>query len=216
MSGEIKLLLSDKSPIFIKGIIDILDKEKQLKVVGVCNSGTEVYSNAIKLEPDIILLDSEQCMYGRTNTIGDIHKSLPAANIIVLSCLESIEEFTRCIEAGAKAYISKNCSIESLIQTIKLVSDGEVIISPPLAVRVLEEFILLEKFKETAKLEDSDILTKREQAVISLASQGHTNKVIGITLRISEQTVKVHMRNILRKLHSHNRQQAIIAAKMLK
>ena len=72
---------------------------------------------------------------------------------------------------------------------------------------------MLEKYKDTAKLEDCHVLSEREQAVLSLVAQGFTNKDIATTLCISDQTVKVHMRNIMGKLHAHNRQQAVIAAR---
>ncbi len=210
---EIRLLLADGSQIFIEGLVKILKNEPNMKVVSVCHTGVEAIKSAHEHKPDVILIDTEISGCGSTNALQIIHTDLPMVNIIILTSSEILEDFIGCIKAGARAYISKDSSTESLIKVINLVADGEVIVSPPLATRVLEEFTVLEKYKDTAKLEDCHVLSGREQAVLSLVAQGFTNKDIATTLCISEQTVKVHMRNIMGKLHAHNRQQAVIAAR---
>ena len=215
MMREIKLLLADKSQIFLKGLVNILEGESNMKVVSVCHTGTEAIESIIMHKPDVILIDAELSECSSIDVIQRIHMDLPMVNTIVMSHSENIEDFICCIKAGARAYISKNCSTESLSRAINLIADGEVIVSPPLATKVLEEFQLLEKYKGTAKLEDCAVLSNREQATLSLVSQGFTNRDIAGTLCISVQTVKVHMRNIMGKLHAHNRQQAVIAARTM-
>ena len=211
--SEIRLLLADSSRIFVEGLVNILKDEPNMKVVCVCHTGVEAIKKAHEHKPDVILIDTELSGCGDINIIQSIHADLPMVNVIALTNSESIEDFIGCIKAGARAYISKNSSAENLVRVINLVADGEIVVSPPLATRVLEEFTLLEKYKDTAKLEDCSVLSKREQEVLSLVSQGFTNKDVATTLSISEQTVNVHMRNVMGKLHAHNRQQAVIAAR---
>jgi len=106
-----------------------------------------------------------------------------------------------------QAYLSKDISIGSLIKAIALVAEGGVVVSPPMATRLLAEFNSLEESKDATKL--IALLSKREQAVLSLVAQGFTNREIADTLVICENTVKVHLRNIMGKLHAHTRQQAV-------
>ncbi|GAI95385.1 unnamed protein product, partial [marine sediment metagenome] len=90
---------------------------------------------------------------------------------------------------------------------ITFVAEGGVVVSPPMAARLLQEFTFLEEGKDPTKL--ITLLSKREQAVLSLVAQGFTNREIATTLVISENTVKVHLRNIMEKLHAHTRQRAV-------
>jgi len=210
---EIRLLLADKSQIFTEGLVKILKDESNIKVMCVCYTEVEAIKKAHEHKPDVILIDTVLSGRDSINVLQNIHVDLPMVNIIALTNSEIIEDFIDCIKAGARGYVSKNSSAENLVRVINLVADGEFIVSPPLATRVLEEFTLLEKYKDTAKLEDCHILSKREQEVLSLVAQGFTNKDVATSLFISEQTVKVHMRNAMGKLHAHNRQQAVIAAR---
>ena len=136
-----------------------------------------------------------------------IHEALPKTSIMVLTHLETNENLFAAASLGAIAYLSKDICAENLVKAIILVADGEVVLSPPMAGRLLAEFNLLEEGKSGAKL--VILLSKREQAVLSLVEQGLTNKEIAITLFISQNTVSVHLRNIMEKLHAHTRQEAV-------
>ena len=142
-----------------------------------------------------------------------IHKRLPQTKMVAFTHSEVSADLFSALGAGARAYISKDISLENLIKTIALVAEGEVIISPPMAAGLLDKFNSSKERKEIAKLGDDIILSKREQAVLSLVAQGFTNREISTTLYISEHTVKVHLRNIMEKLHAHTRQQAVVLAK---
>ena len=117
------------------------------------------------------------------------------------------DDLISAARAGAKAYLSKDISIKTLIKSITLVADGGLVVSPPMAIRLLAGFSSLEENKDAEKL--AALLSKREQAVLSLVAQGSTNRQIADTLLICENTVKVHLRNIMEKLHAHTRQQAV-------
>ncbi|GAI89178.1 unnamed protein product, partial [marine sediment metagenome] len=135
-------------------------------------------------------------------------------NIIVLTCSKAHSDLISAIKAGARAYISKDTiSIENLIKTVTLVAAGEVIVSPPMAARLLAEINLLLEEHEGAAKAGGVSLSKREQAVLSLVTQGLTNREIATSLFISEHTVKVHLRNIMGKFHAHTRQQAVALAR---
>jgi len=208
---KVKLLLADKNEIFREGLTKLLEHEPSIEVVGTCC--TELEAAAYEHQPDVILIDTELSECSGIETMQRIHERLPQTKIMALTHSEISADLFSALEAGARAYISKDTSLENLIKTINLVAEGEVIISPPMAAGLLAKFISLKERKEIAKLGDDIILSKREQAVLSLVAQGFTNREISASLYISEHTVKVHLRNIMEKLHAHTRQKAVVLAK---
>ena len=210
---KIKLLLADKSEIFREGLIKLLEQESSIEIVYACCTGLEAVESAHEHQPDIVLIDTELSECSGIEAMQRIHEGLPKVGIIVLTCSEANADFISAVKAGARAYISKDTSVENLIKAVTFVAEGGVIVSPPMAARLLAEFNFLEEHKDAAKSEDVSLLSKREQAVLSLVGQGFTNREIATTLSISENTVKVHLRNIMEKLHAHTRQQAVVLAR---
>jgi len=210
---EIKLLLADKSEIFCEGLAKLVEREPSIEVVYMCRTGLKAVESACEHQPDVILIDPELSECSGIEAMQRIHERLPKTGIIAFTNSESSANLISAVKAGAKAYISKNISVENLIKTITLVADGEVIVSPPMAARLLVELKLLEESKDTAELGDSALLSKRERAVLALVAQGFTNREVATRLFISEHTVKVHVRNIMGKLHAHTRQQAVAMAR---
>ena len=205
--------MADKGEIFREGLSKLLEHESRIEVVSVCCTGLEAVESAHEHQPDVILIDTELSECSGIEAMQRIHERLPKMNIIVLTCSEVNADFFSAVKAGARAYISKDISVENLIKTITLVAEGEVIVSPPMAERLLAEFNLLREHKDVAKLQDIPLLSKREHTVLSFVAQGFTNKEIATTLFISEHTVKVHLRNIMGKFHAHTRQQAVALAR---
>ena len=210
---KVKLLLADKSEIFRAGLVKLLEREPSIEVVCVCRTGLEAAESANEHQPDVVLIDTELSECSGIEAIQRIHERLPKTSIIVLTNSEANGDLLSAAKVGARAYISKDISVENLIKAITLVADGEVIVSPPMAARLLAEFNSLEERKDAAKLEDGTLLSKREQAVLALVAQGFTNREIGTNLVISEHTVKVHVRNLMEKMHAHTRQQAVALAR---
>jgi len=220
--AKIRLLLADKSEIFREGLAKLLEQEPNIKVVCACSRGLEAVESANKYQPDIILIDIglSECSSidtglsecSGTEAIQRIHERLPKTAIIVLTCSKLNDDFVSAIKAGARAYISKDIEVENLIKIITLVAEGEVIVSFPMTARLLLEFSSLRERKDTAKLGYITPLSEREKSVLALVAQGLTNREVATTLFISEHTVKVHLRNIMEKLHAHTRQQAVALA----
>ena len=205
--AKIRLIVVGKAEIFREGLAKLLESEPDIKVVCTCHTGLEAVESAHKRQPNVILIDAGLPECNGVEVVQRIHEELPKINIIVLSYSETDYDFISAARVGAKAYLSKDVSIGSLIKAITLVAEGEVIVSPPMAARLLVELNLLEEGKDATKL--LALLSKREQAVLSLVAQGFTNREIATRLVICENTVKVHLRNIMEKLHAHTRQQAV-------
>jgi len=208
--GVIKLLLVDKREVFRRGLAKLLEDEPQFQVVGMCSAVSEVAERAGELLPDVVLTDIGGLECKGTETVQYICKLWPKARVITLTHSENKYDLILSCRAGVSGYISKDITVEHLIKAISLVADGEIVISPPMAVELLQEFKSLEASK--AEVEDNAGLSQREKEVIALVAKGATNREIAATLFIAQNTVKVHLRNILEKLHVHNRQQAIALA----
>ena len=210
---KVKLLLADKSEIFCEGLAKLMEREPSIEVECVCCTGLEVIESACEHQPDVILIGIELSECGGIEAMQHIHERLPKTSIILLTNSEANGDLLSAVKTGIRAYISKDISVENLIKTITLVADGEVIVSPPMAARLLAEFSLVEEYKDATKLREDGTLSKREQAVLALVAQGLTNREVATSLFISEHTAKVHVRNIMGKMHAHTRQQAVALAR---
>lgn len=201
---KIKLILADRSEILAMGLAKLLEPNEEIEIICVCRTVSQAVESAINSQPDVILIYSELCDSSGIDAIKFIHERLPKVNIVVLTGSEMAENIFAVIGAGAKAYVYKDVSISNLIKIVSLVANGEVVITQPMAASMLSEF----KDLESKRLDERIKLSLREKEVLRLVAKGATNKEVANTLFICENTVKVHMRNILDKLQVHNRQQA--------
>jgi len=213
MVKKLKLLLADKHELFCKGLASVVERKSNIKVVATCRTELEAIESACKNQPDVILIDIELSESSGIDAMQSIHERLPKTSVIVLTHSEANGDLLSAIKAGARGYVLKDISVENLIKNITLVADGEVIVSPPMASRLLAEINFLEEHKSVAKAGGVSFLSKRQQAVLSLVAQGLTNGEIATRLFISEHTVKVHLRNIMGKFHAHTRQKAVALAR---
>jgi len=205
--AKIRLVVADKREIFREGLAKLLESQPDIEVVCTCRTGLEAVESAYKYQPDVILMQIELSKLVGTEIMQRMHEELPKTSVIVLTCSKEYTDVFPAIKEGVEAYISKDVSLENLIKAIILVAEGGFVLSPPMAARLSAEFNFLEQGKDAVKL--VTLLSKREQAVLSLVERGFTNREIASTLFISENTVKVHLRNLMEKLNAHTRQQAV-------
>ena len=209
---KIKVLVVDKRELFREGLAKILEREPNIELVSTCSTGLECIQKATELKPDVILLDTEILECDHIEATRCICELLPETGIIILTHSEEAHDIFPALKKGAKAYMTKDVKVEDLIGAIVRVNAGEVLISPPMATKLLEEFALLSEVKETAQPKYNAGLTRREREVLTLVAKGTTNREIASILFITENTVKVHLSSILGKLHVQNRQQAAAMA----
>jgi len=207
--NRVRLIIIDKSQIFRDGLKSMLEQEANIQVLRVCAALGEDIRQCLRQKPDVVMICTKLIECDGVEAIRRIHELSPHTNVIALCDSDSDIECISALKAGARAYISKDMSFTDMVRAIEFVAHGEVIISSTVAGAILEEFKLLERVKGATEPGDLGILTHREHDVIRLVSQGLTNKEIADTLFISKQTVLVHMRNIMRKLHARTRQQAV-------
>jgi len=206
---KIKLIIVDNSQVFREGLERMLEVEPSIEVLHTCAVVQADFLQLSKQQPDVMIICIKLGECNGTEAIAQIHELSPQTNMIALCDSDSDVECISAIQAGAKACISRNIAFENLVKVISLVADGEFIISSVMAGMLLEEFKFLEHVKDATHMKNTGVLSNRENAVLNLVAEGFTNREIATMLFISEQTVKVHLRNIMGKLCAHTREHAV-------
>lgn len=206
----IRVLLVDDHSLFRQGLAALLRKEKGFEVAGEAQDGIEAVAGAKELKPDLVLMDISMPRCDGVEATRRIRQSFPSMKVVMLTILEQDKKLFEAIKAGAHGYLLKNVKPEALFQTLRGVVAGEAAISRATATKIINEFA--EKGRGGGADAYEEELSERELSVLQLITQGMTNKDIGHTLHIAENTVKNHLKNILAKLQVENRVQAATLA----
>jgi DNA-binding NarL/FixJ family response regulator len=209
MSG-IRVLLADDHTLFRQGLRQICEIKGGFQVVGEAENGSEAVRLAAELEPDVILMDINMPELNGIEATTQIVQSEPEARIIVLTMYRQDHFVFDAIKAGARGYLLKNTDAQDLVNAVRRVYQGEALVDPPLAAKVLGEFRRLsQNADETLTLER---LTDGEMAVLRLVAEGEDNQSIAEQLHLSVHTVSNRLRIIYQKLQVNNRTQAALYA----
>ena len=196
----LKLLLVDDHTVFREGIGALLDLEDDMEVVGGASRGEEALRLAADLQPDVILLDIAMPDMDGIETCRRLKSSLPNTAVLMLSAFDSEEAVTAALTAGASGFVVKTVDHQRMVEGIRAIARGEMLLSPAAADRVVQRLARTRREKER----EADVLqalTPREREVFRLVAQGCTNAEIAERLVLSETTVKTHVRNIRNKLN---------------
>lgn len=207
----LRVLLVDDHILFRKGVASLLASHEDVEVVGEAEDGMEAVARARETMPDVILMDLSMPKCSGLEATRVVKREMPHVKIIVLTVSDDDHDLFAAIKSGADGYLLKNLEPHQLFDMLAGVRHGEAPISGVLAAKILQEF------RQPAQslprqLEVRDELTPRETEILELVVQGATNKRIAEALVITENTVKIHLRNILEKLHVQNRIQAAVYA----
>lgn len=211
--SPIRVLLADDHILFREGLAGIIDSQPDMEVIGEANDGLEAIVKAIKLNPDLILMDIQMPGCDGIEATRKIKKDLPNVIIVMLTVQDDDENLFQAIKYGAQGYILKNIRSKEMLNMLRGAISGDAAIPPDLAGHLLEEFRRVSRQIPPELNEDFVSLTRREKEVLSYVAAGRTDKEIADQLTISLHTVKSHMRNILAKLQVENRRQAARLAK---
>jgi DNA-binding NarL/FixJ family response regulator len=206
----IRVAVVDDQELFRRGLTMLLGVEDDIEVVGEAGDGVAGTELAISAAPDVILMDVRMPKRSGIEACVAIKEAAPAARIIMLTVSDEEADLYEAVKNGASGYLLKDSSIDEVAQAIRVVSDGQSLISPSMAIKLLDEF------KQMSRSDRQQVptprLTERELEVLKLVAQGLNNREIAKRLFISENTVKNHVRNILEKLQLHSRMEAVMYA----
>ena len=208
----IRVLIADDQELFRRGLNVVLHTEDNIQVVAEASNGEEAIAKAEEFAPDVVLMDIRMPRVSGIEATRAIRDTVPTTKILMLTVSDEDSDLYEAIKAGANGYLLKDISIEEIADSVRAVVQGQSLISPSMASKLLSEFNVLSKRAEERQQLPAPALTSRELEVLKLVAKGMSNREIADELYISENTVKNHVRNILEKLHLHSRMEAVIYA----
>ncbi len=198
-----------------------LQHRPDIDIVALADDGAQALAAVAAHAPDVVLLDLRMPVMGGIEVCREIRASSPSPRILVLSASDEEADLFEAVRAGASGYLLKGSSGDEVAAGIRAVHNGNSLVSPSMAAKLLAEFASLsstpaptETIDRGEPVEPADVtaLTDRELAVLRLMSRGLGNRDIAKELYISENTVKKHVRHILDKLQTHSRMEATMVA----
>jgi DNA-binding NarL/FixJ family response regulator len=211
-AGPIRVLLADDQALVRAGFRSLLEAQPDIEVVGEADDGEAAVRMATELAPDVVLMDIR--MPGvdglaATRRIADDER-LSGVRVVILTTFGLDEYVFEAIRAGASGFLVKDTEPAELLQAVRVVADGEALLSPAITRRLIEEFAA--RAKQPLASGDLDRLTQRESEVVALAAEGLSNDEIATRLFVSPATAKTHVSRAMVKLGARDRAQLVVMA----
>ena len=219
----VKILLIDDHTLFRSGLKSLIQREAESRyeVVAEAADGLEGVKMMAKYSPDIILLDLSMPVMNGKETLQQIMNINPEKVVLMLTVSEDATDLTECMQLGAKGFLLKNIEADFLLESIDKALNGDTVFSPEMTQKLLNQIISTNAALKSPQ-EDSqelnanqvkiDELTNREREILAYIAAGESNKQIARSLDVAENTVKVHVQNVLKKLEVNSRVQAAVIA----
>ncbi|WP_145515310.1 two-component system response regulator NarL [Yersinia aleksiciae] len=201
MTKSHTIMIVDDHPLMRRGIRQLLELDSNFDVVTEANCGSDAIVEAARYQPDVILLDLNMKGMSGLDTLKALRNEGIDARIIILTVSDARNDVYAMIDAGADGYLLKDSEPEILLENIRQAAQGEKVFSDEVAQYLSSRHEQVNPFSE---------LTERELDVLQEVARGMSNKQVAFELHISEETVKVHIRNLLRKLNVRSRVAATI------
>ncbi|WP_075187624.1 two-component system response regulator NarL [Teredinibacter haidensis] len=200
------VLLVDDHPLLRKGLIQLIEFEDDLVVIGEASNGKDAIDIAVEKEPDLIVLDLNMQGMDGLETLRALREAEVSSRIIMLTVSDNDEDVVSAITHGADGYLLKDMDPEQILANLKEAALGKMVISQKLT-HILAGAIRGEGSDRPNLLAK---LTSREHEILKYIAKGLSNKLIARELDISDGTVKVHVKHILKKLNLRSRVEAAV------
>jgi NarL family two-component system response regulator LiaR len=204
--NKTKILIVDDHPLMREALRAAVEDEPDIQVVGEACDGNKAIVMARELTPDVILMDLLMPDIDGLEATVTILAHQPQIKILVLTSLSNENKVVAAVQAGALGYITKEAPRAELLQAIRRMAMGEPVLPPKIALKL---FSGIRRTKTIPEDDLSELLTSRQEEVLTLLGEGHSDQEIAQTLCISKGTVRTHIHHILNRLGLENRAQAV-------
>ncbi len=201
-----RIFLVDDHPLMRRGLRQLIELQLDFQVIGEATNGIDALQKIESANPDLIILDSNMPQCNGIETLKKLRSAGYQNKIMMYTVSDDEQNLRQALKQGADGYILKDIEPEELIQNIREILLGDIVISSALTP------VLARSLRLPSAAEPSATLTVRERDVLSMMVSGYSNKVIGSKLGITEGTVKIHVKNLLHKLGLRSRVEAVVWA----
>ena len=205
--APIRIVVVDDHTLFRRGIISLLSHEAGFAVVGEASDGFEGIRTVLAQKPDVVLLDLNMPGISGLDTLSAILQDAPETQVVMLTVSEDADDLVTALRNGAQGYLLKNIDSEFLVRSLRRAAQGESVISPEMAGKLMRQVRT-----GVPNAQPADVLSPREREIVQRLAKGSSNKEIARDLDLAESTVKIHVQHILRKLGLNSRVQAAVWA----
>ena len=207
---KISVVVVDDHPLFLAGLQQLFNKQPDFDLLGVVENAVQLEAVLAQTTPAVILMDIEMPERDGITATAFVRKQAPGTKVVMLTGYDNPDLIFRALKAGAVGYLLKNTRSTEILDTLRRVAAGELLLNPELAGKFLREFQRDQEVEDVRRLVHT--LTPREEAVLRLVATGAKNREISERLFISELTVKMHVAGIFRKLQVNDRTKAALLA----
>ena len=207
---KIRVLLAEDHVVVREGTRELVQRERDMEVVGEAGDGEEAIELTSKLRPNVVIMDIAMPKVNGIQATKRIKELCPTTAVLILTAYDNEQYIFALLEAGAAGYLLKNVRRSELISAIRAVHNGESVLHPQIAAKVVERF--RERKAPAAAEPLRDALSEREMEVLRLAGKGISNKDIARELSLSVRTVQAHLGSIFNKMGVGSRTEAVLHA----
>ena len=200
---RIRVLIADDHTLVREGLRALLEAHDGFEVIAEASDGREAVDLAIQMRPDVVVMDLGMPKLDGLAATRHIVRSSQAIRVLVLTVHDTEDYFFRVLEAGAHGFLVKDAASTELVAAVRAVHHGGVYLHPPMAKRLVEDY--LTRISSGEERAAHALLTPRERQILALIGAGHTNREIAAQLSLSVNTVQAHRSHIIDKLDLHSR-----------
>lgn len=200
---RIRVLIADDHTLVREGLRALLEGQGGFEVIAEASNGREAVDRALQMRPDVVLMDIGMPELDGLAATRRITKANSTIRVLVLTVHETEDYFFRVLEAGAHGFLVKDAAGTELVAAVEAVHHGGVFLHPPMAKRLVEEY--LARIGSGEERAAHAMLTRRERQILALIGAGNTNQEIADQLSLSVNTVQAHRSHIIDKLNLHSR-----------